>query len=53
VEDTWVDGWRGGLLLDSCSGPSSGCRRWLILIGVPVEDQQWHDIAQSPGSTEG
>jgi hypothetical protein len=30
----WVDGWwRGGLLVDSLSGHSSGCRRWLILLG--------------------
>jgi hypothetical protein len=30
----WVDGWwRGGLLVDSLGGPSSGCKRWLILLG--------------------
>jgi hypothetical protein len=30
----WIDGWwRGGLLVDSLSGLSSGCKRWLILLG--------------------
>jgi hypothetical protein len=30
----WVDGWwRGGLLVDSLDGPSSGCKRWLIFLG--------------------
>jgi hypothetical protein len=29
----WVDGWRGGLSLDSCDGPSPWCRRWLSLLG--------------------
>jgi hypothetical protein len=30
----WVDNWlRDGLLMDSCGGPSSGCKRWLILLG--------------------
>jgi hypothetical protein len=29
-----VDGWwRDGLLVDSYGGPSSGCKRWLILLG--------------------
>jgi hypothetical protein len=32
VVDMWVDCWRGGLLVDYCGGPSSGCRRWLILL---------------------
>jgi hypothetical protein len=25
--------WKDGLLVDSCGGPSSGCKRWLILFG--------------------
>jgi hypothetical protein len=30
----WVDDWwRGGLFVDSLCGPSSGCKRWLILLG--------------------
>jgi hypothetical protein len=30
----WVDGWwRRGLLVDSLGGPSSRCKRWLILLG--------------------
>jgi hypothetical protein len=30
----WVDGWwRGGLLVDSLGGHSSGCKRCLILLG--------------------
>jgi hypothetical protein len=30
----WVDDWwRGGLLVDSLGGRSSGCKRWLILPG--------------------
>jgi hypothetical protein len=33
----WVDGWwKDGLLVDSCGGPSSGCKRWLILLVVIV-----------------
>jgi hypothetical protein len=29
-----IDGsWRGGLSVDSCDGPSPGCRRWLGLLG--------------------
>jgi hypothetical protein len=29
----WVDcWWRGGLLVDYLGGPSSGCKRWLILL---------------------
>jgi hypothetical protein len=31
--EVWVDGWwRGGLLVDSLGGPSSGCKRWLNLL---------------------
>jgi hypothetical protein len=34
VERFWVDGWwRDRLLVDSCGCPSSGCKRWLILLG--------------------
>jgi hypothetical protein len=30
----WVDSWwRDGSLVDSCGGPSSGCKCWLILLG--------------------
>jgi hypothetical protein len=33
VGSFWVDSWwRGGLLVDSLDGPSSGCKRWLILL---------------------
>jgi hypothetical protein len=30
VSDGW---WRGGLLVDSLGGPSSGCKCWIILLG--------------------
>jgi hypothetical protein len=34
VRRFWDDGWwRGGLLVDSLGGPSSGCKCWLILFG--------------------
>jgi hypothetical protein len=30
----WIDGWwKDGLLVDSCSGPSSGSNSWQILLG--------------------